>query len=307
MGVTGGQTPPDIICVQEGLATRDVLGPVGFDLCVCAGAQNLAQSVNDMVYGDAPTLKNCEQAIHDQLLCNQIYVRKGSPWQVVDKGAIPISSELYLDGGGGRATGKLAIRSMVWVKIRRIGSEGPYVYVMCTHLTGGRFEDQFFVQKLCDERYDQPTRIIKFFQDRSDAKDNDVGIILGDFNATEEYTASGPMSGYFKASIANSAGVQADAEAKGISSNLEESFKAYMVSPFEAIKKQGWKFAYNQEQVGVTSGFGHLIDHMALSRPLEVVSADVIFLTNQKFGNKPPDTDCPLTDHNSVKAVFAIE
>merc|ERR1712194_495846 len=78
--VTGGISPPDIICVQEGLANRDVLGPVGFELCVCAGKDGMAQSVHDMVYGDAATLKGCDEAIHAQLLCNQIYVRKGTSW-----------------------------------------------------------------------------------------------------------------------------------------------------------------------------------------------------------------------------------
>jgi len=56
----------------------------------------------------------------------------------------------------------------------------------------------------------------------------------------------------------------------------------------------------------VTSGFGHLIDHMVMSRPLNVISAKVIFLTNQKIGNKTRDTDLPLTDHNAVKTTFGI-
>merc|ERR1712039_491479 len=213
-------------------------------------------------------------------------------------------------GGGGRATGRLAIRSMVWVKLRREGAqglEGPCVYVMCTHITGGRFEDQFFVQQLSDERYHQPEKIMSFFNDRPEPSSDDVGILLGDFNSTQEYQAGGPMSGYFKSAIATSEGVKSDAASKGIEGALEDHFKAYMVSPFAAIKDSGWTFAYDQDMVGVTSGFGHLIDHMALSRPLELLSANVIYLTNQKFGNKPPDTDIPLTDHNSVKAVFAVK
>ena len=114
------------------------------------------------------------------------------------------------------------------------------------------------------------------------------------------------MSGYFKASIAGSPGVQADADAKDVKgSALEECFKAYMISPFAAFRKHGWCFAYGSE-VGVTSGFGHLVDHMAMSRPLQVSSAKVSYLTNQKIGNKPPDTDLPLSDHNSVKTVFLI-
>merc|ERR1712217_169825 len=112
------------------------------------------------------------------------------------------------------------------------------------------------------------------------------------------------MSGYFKASIAGSPGVQADAAAKAVQANLEDHFKEYMISPFTAINKRGWFFVYGSE-IGVTSGFGHLIDHMVTNRPI-MSSATVTYLTNQKFGNKPPDTKLPLTDHNSVRAAFVI-
>jgi len=297
----------DIICVQEGLSNKNVLTPVGFELCICAGEEQVAQSVHDMVYGDAATLRTCDPTFHNQLLCNQIYRRQGSSWNVLDKGVIQISSDLQLVGGGGRAQGKLAIRSMAWVKIQRKGGNGPAAYVMCTHFSGGRFEDQYFVQQLADERFVQPTKILDFFENRPNPRDDDVGLLIGDFNATTEYTVDGPMHGYFKAGIVGSAGVQADASAADYKEDqLCELFKTYMISPFTAIAKKGWSFAYTQEQVGVTSGFGHLIDHMAMSHPIKVVSAKVIHLTNQKFGSKAPDTDLPLTDHNSVKAIFDV-
>lgn len=92
----------------------------------------------------------------------------------------------------------------------------------------------------------------------------------------------------------------------GVEEELEKQFKEYMISPFEAINKHGWTFAYDRQHVGYTSGFGHTIDHMSMSRPLQVLSADVVYLTNQKFGNKEKDTDLPLTDHNSVKTTFGI-
>jgi len=305
--VTGGDSPPDVICVQEGIASKNVLDAVGFDLRVCAGAQKTAQSVHEMVYGDAPTLRSCKEELHQELLCNQIYLRKNSMWSIIDSGVKQISTDLQLVGGGGRAQGKLAVRSMVWVRLRRSGTNGPTVFVMNTHLTGGRFEDQYFVQQLQEERSHQPERIMRFFEEqRPNPQADDVGILLGDFNATADYVAGGPMSGYFKASIAGSQGVQADAAAGNVTEeDLENHFKQYMISPFTAINKHGWSFAYGSE-VGVSSGFGHLIDHMAMSRPLEVASSKLIYLTNQKFGNKPPDTDLPLTDHNSVKTVFLI-
>mmetsp|Transcript_8297 Transcript_8297/g.18539 ORF Transcript_8297/g.18539 Transcript_8297/m.18539 type:complete len:392 (+) Transcript_8297:62-1237(+) len=308
--VTGGDAPPDCICVQEGIAGKDVLGPVGFDLVVCAGELGVAQSVYDMVYGHEPTLQACDSSLHSRLLCNQIYLRQGSEWGVHGSGVLQTSSNSELQGGGGRATGVLAVRSMVWVKLRRKGSAGtgPSVYVMCTHITGGRFEDQYFVQQLAQERYNQPDSIISFFNERSQSDENDVGILLGDFNATTEYIPDGPMQRYFKAQISSSLGVQSDAEAAALSApELEERFKQYMISPFKCIRDtHGWQFAYTQAQVGVTSGFAHLIDHMAMSRPLKVVSAEVMFLTNQKFSDVK-DTNLPLTDHNSVKVVFLVE
>jgi len=305
--VTGGDSPPDVICVQEGIASKNVLDAVGFDLAVCAGAKKIAQSVYEMVYGDAPTLKTCKEELHQELLCNQIYLRKNSVWSVVDSGAMQISTDLQLVGGGGRAQGKLAVRSMVWVRLKRSGTTGPTVFVMNTHTSGGRFEDQYFVQQLAEERFHQPMRIIRFFKDeRPNPQADDIGILLGDFNATADYVPGGAMSGYFKASIAGSQGVQHDAEAGNVQGeDLEHHFKQYMISPFTSINKQNWSFAYGSE-VGVTSGFGHLIDHMAMSRQLTVSSSKLIYLTNQKFGNKPPDTDLPLTDHNSVKTVFLI-
>lgn len=305
--VTGGDSPPDVICVQEGLASKDVLTPVGFEKTVCAGASGIAQSVYEMVYGDAPTLKTCSDKLHGELLCNQIYMRRGSSWRLVDSGVMQISTDLQLVGGGGRAQGKLAVRSMVWVKLR-LQEDLPAVFVMCTHITGGRFEDQYFVQQLAEERFHQVDRIISFFNNsRPNPSSDDLGILLGDFNATTEYLSGGPMSGYFKASIAGSDGVKSDADAAeshGNKVNLEEQFQCYMLSPFRAIRRHGWSMAYGPE-LGITSGFGHLIDHMAMNKSLPS-KAKVIYLTNQKFGNKPPDTDLQLTDHNSVLTVFTI-
>jgi hypothetical protein len=239
-------------------------------------------------------------------LCNQIYIRPDSDWKVIDSGVMQISSELQLVGGGGRAQGPLAVRSMAWTKLAQMRrGDLPAVYVMCAHITGGRFEDQYFVQQLAEERFYQVERMCDTFfrTKRPSPEDDDIGILVGDFNATTEYVPNGPMSGYFKAGIASSEGVKADAEASG-KLDLEEQFKKYMLSPFEAIKKHGWSLAYGPE-LGITSGFGHLIDHMALNRKVDC-SAKVQFLTNQKFGKGPPDTNLVLTDHNSVKSTFTI-
>jgi endonuclease/exonuclease/phosphatase family metal-dependent hydrolase len=257
-----------------------------------------------MVYGDQNSLKQCDEYYHQQLLCNQIYVRKDTDWDLVDSGVVKISSDFDLQGGGGRAKGKLAIRSMVWAKFKR--DNLPIAYVMCTHITGGRFEDQYFVQNLLEERSQQLERIISFYESRPDPKQHDVGILVGDFNATMDYDPGGAMSSYFKGAIAGSEGVQADAKEAGLRlDSLEDHFKHYMISPFTAIRRRGWFHAYGAE-VGITSGFGHLIDHMVTSRSIDCASAKVIYLTNQKFGDRPKDTELPLTDHNSVKVEFKI-
>mmetsp|Transcript_87707 Transcript_87707/g.168217 ORF Transcript_87707/g.168217 Transcript_87707/m.168217 type:complete len:408 (+) Transcript_87707:98-1321(+) len=302
----GGACPPDVICVQEGLEHRDILSELGFELVVCTGRDGVAQSVSDMVYADDQALRGCDPADHQMLLCNQIYVRQELSWSVADCGVEQISSDLHLTGCAGRSHGKLAVRSMAWLKLR--SATGPFVYIMCTHITGGRFEDQYFAQQLSNERRLQTKRALNFFHKQVKPSSDDIGILVGDFNATTEYSEDGPMHGYFKAAIANSPGVKADALAAGLQDEqeIEELFKTYMVSPFTAIEEHGWTLAYDQTQVGPTSGFGHLVDHMATSRPLEVVSAEPVHFTNQKFGNKPKDTTLPLTDHNAVKTVFLI-
>lgn len=304
----GGTSPPDVICVQEGLATRNVLRDVGYDLIVCAGERGVAQSVREMVYSDETALGGCKEESHDQLLCNQFYIRRGCSWFVVDTGAKQISSRLDLAGGGNRVCSPLAVRSMLWLKLRKSRTSGASVYIMCTHITGGRFEDQYFVQQLVDERRRQLERCDTFFkEDRLDPHPDDLGLLVGDFNATETYTADGPMHGYFKTGIANSPGVREDAEAAGImtEAELEERFKAYMTSPFRALRARGWMFAYGDE-VGITSAFGHLIDHMALSRSVPVERVEVVHLTNQKFSKKDPDTDVVITDHNAVKVTLSV-
>lgn len=77
--------------------------------------------------------------------------------------------------------------------------------------------------------------------------------------------------------------------------------------PPPGTSAKGWHFAYDQETVGATSAFGHLIDHVATSAPLEQERRpEVRFLTNQKFGGKPPDTDLVVTDHNAVQVAFLV-
>jgi len=296
----------DVIAVQEGIKSIDVFDELGYEKVACAGSAGVAQSVRQMVYDDQAALGGCPEALRDEVLCNQIYVQRGSDWQVLAHDVERVSSAISLDGGEGRCSGQLAMRSMVWVKLRRVGQDGPAAYVMCTHITGGRFEDQYFLQQLGEERREQPVRCAKFFAERRpQPHEDDVGVLIGDFNALPHYAPTGAMHSYFKTGIANSRGVQLDSERQGLASQaeLEDRFKTYMTSPFMALKDLGWTLAYGSE-VGPTSAFGHLIDHMALSRGVQVLRAEVQHLTNQKFSTGPPDTDLVLTDHNAVKVAL---
>mmetsp|Transcript_85853 Transcript_85853/g.247770 ORF Transcript_85853/g.247770 Transcript_85853/m.247770 type:complete len:358 (-) Transcript_85853:96-1169(-) len=309
-----GDGAPDVIAVQEGISSKDELKIFGFERIVCSGEGEAAQAqtVKEMVYSDAGALKACAEDLHSELLCNQLYCRNDSKWTVVGRGTEPVSSDIELNGRGGRAQGKLVKRSMVWAKLVRPDAkedakEGA-VYVMCTHITGGRFEDQYFVQELAEERKKQVEACIKFYEVRENKHEKDVGILVGDFNALSKYDSNGPMHAYYESSIKTSAGVKADAAAMNLDdAALEKHFEQYMVSPFTVLENCKWELAYGPDSKLITSAFGHLIDHMATSRPIRKGPAEVQYLTNQKFGNKKDDTDIVLTDHNAIQVRFLID
>ena len=198
---------------------------------------------------------------------------------------------------------------MCWLMLGKPDSSKPAVCVMCTHLSGGRFEDQYFVQQLERERYSQIKRCIKFFHTMRRLKpDVDVGILVGDFNATEAYTVDGPMNAYFKSAITTSQGVWLDAKSDAVETEeaLEVKFKRYMVSPFEALKDYGWLLAYDEEEVGATSAFGHLVDYMAVSTRVVTDRPRRVILTDEKVKGKQTDTEKPTTDHNAVITAFFL-
>lgn len=110
------------------------------------------------------------------------------------------------------------------------------------------------------------------------------------------------MHGYFASSIEKSEAVKQDAASNNIAC-LENSFGKYMMSPFIAIKDEGWTLAYSEGQVGATSTFGHVIDHMAVSDHRLSAQVERLIATNQRF-SQTKDTDVPITDHNAVQATF---
>ena len=191
-----------IICVQEGLAGREALAEVGYRRIIGSDDEVtdstgrkcvLSQSIGDMVYGHQQTLKALPESEHNKLLINELYIRAaGTQWDVVESGIEQTSSDLELTGGKGtdRVSGHLAIRTVAWVHLKAKGAapEVPAVWILNTHLSGGRFEDQFYLQQLAQERYDQTGRVIDLFNRR--AGKDDFGIMVGDFNATTDYSPS---------------------------------------------------------------------------------------------------------------------
>eukprot|EP00931_Biecheleriopsis_adriatica_P018052 TRINITY_DN12738_c0_g1_i2.p1 TRINITY_DN12738_c0_g1~~TRINITY_DN12738_c0_g1_i2.p1 ORF type:complete len:225 (-),score=56.23 TRINITY_DN12738_c0_g1_i2:18-692(-) len=114
------------------------------------------------------------------------------------------------------------------------------------------------------------------------------------------------MHSYFAASVSLAPSVKVDASERNISEqDLEPCFQEYMTAPFAELRRQGWELAYQEADVGPTSAFGHLVDHMAVSDARKPVRVERLLTTNQGFGSKANrDTDIPITDHNAVTATF---
>ena len=265
-----GQTQlPDIICIQEGMPDMDVWQNLKYKLVICAGTQGVAQSVAEMTYHKQEALKCYKKDQSHKLLCNQVYLRKDSQWEVKDFGVEQISSALELAGGGGRKTAQLAVRSMCWLTLGRTDFPRTAVCVMCTHLSGGRFEDQYFVQQLERERYSQIERCIDVFRRiRHRQADVDVGILVGDFNATEAYTVD---------------------------------------APFDALMDNKWLLAYDKEQIQATSSCGPFGDYMAVSKWVVTGRPQRVILSDQKVKGKQTAMEEPTTNRNAVITPFFLQ
>jgi len=299
---------PHVICVQEGLFGTDVFSKLGYDLVVSSGhGDGTSQSVHDMVYGNTEAIKSLDESTRRAKLTNEIYVRHGCVrWELVDAGVELISSNTVLKGGGGRMEGKLAPRSVAWVQLKKTGEpKAPGVFVLCTHLTGGRFEDQYYLQSLQSERAKQIPRAMEPFYQRCEQR-KDLGVLVGDFNAMPTYDREGGIHKYYEGAIMSSEGVQHDAREAGLDDEqMIERFEHYVTSPFTAIAEKGWKLAYNPQQVGPTSSYGETVDHVATSRVC-TTHVKKFFMTNQRFGTGEPDTDLVLSDHNAVKVTIQL-
>jgi len=295
---------PDVICVQEGLEGVNVFGAAGYVKLISSEAK--AQTAREMVYDDPVGLEAVPVASHGRLVVNELYMRyQGTEWEVVETGVEQISSDVVLGRAGTGVSGPIAVRSAAWVRLRsRLAQEGPFALVINTQITGGPFEDQFFVGQLAEERRLQSERLLEVFSLRG--SEGDLGIIVGDFRAAAEDAADGYVHNYFETCIRNMGRVRDDAASTNAPiEDLEPRLRDYMHSPFATLRKNGWKLAYSHANIGATSQSGILVDHMAISRDVPVL-AEVVPTTNPRGPSAKAVTHTPISDHNAVKASFSI-
>lgn len=259
------------------------------------------------------------------MITNQLYLRSESAWEAVARGAEVISSKMMLvhEAYKGKPC-YMPVRTAVWTKLQpklRHSGDGPAIMVLNAHLTGGRYEDQCFLQRLTQERKRQAERVLKIYTRERGARD--AGIFVGDFNASAEDTrtsAEDPTVVYFNSVIWRTNTVKANAKKQGLSEEgAKKSFFEYMSAPFVVVRDHGWTFAYNEEQIGSTSTFGHLVDHMAVSdsthisvlakervltckSPPEQQAAPAMEQHGEPTQEHP--TVLGLSDHNGVKVTF---
>ena len=293
---------PHILGVQECThMTIEVLSRLGYDLVTDSYSSDTSMSVKDMVYNDNNVKESIYSTTYESHLFNAIFIHREVKlnYNILDKGYSRISSTLNLDGSSGRSSGILAYRSVVWIRIQ--DKNTGQTYLICnTHISGGRFEDLYFLQLLesGNERTKQIERVIEIANQNKDS--DDIIIFMGDFNATPNYTNPSMVS-YWKHVISNNEGVRKDAIKFNIKDDteLESKFMEHMIGPLRVLEVKGWYMLYNEEDVGATSAFGHCIDWMASNKPIPVKIKKMI-LCKQMFDKNAEKPDIVLTDHNPV-------
>lgn len=358
----------DVIAIQEGfvpaentrdlpnaaglISTEQIMSLLGFRKVVCSSSQDLlpegshaaAASVRDMVY-DSPMWINAATCTHplpkevlEGKLVNQIYARRGSKWVPNGKNLIEVTSTHFQMSGGSKTDvdcdGKdLAPRSVV---SSELVCNKQIVRALSTHVSGGRFEDQYWHGGMRDERHQQLVKIGELV-DRQPAKI--VSVLAGDYNACM----------YDSTAMKNYAGLVPRGK-----EDLE-GFLGYMKSALVACWEQGFSFSYYDakdpsiklDQFGSviapsvidrvdrflastdgtpfmrdnTSSFGHIIDWFAVKDQTEnqagVIAGSprrIVLTTQSPFSLDKSGIDNAvvnsagrsLTDHNAVKQSFTI-
>ena len=186
----------------------------------------------------------------------------------------------------------LGYRSVVCAILRHEEIEKP-VQVLCTHLSGGRFEDAYLTNELKLERSIQ---IEKCLKQRDDSADN---VLVGDFNASP--TRTNPLDSYLEV-------------LRGSQKKLSSSdYYSYMMAPFTSCAKSqnSWNLLYKDLE-GPTSTFGHVVDfymtspHMHVQTPFQKppkVERIRMIKNYMDWVNQLPKMTF-LQNHNGVKVFF---
>lgn len=244
--------------------------------------------------------------------------KKGG-WTVTDQKVVQISSDLVLPNKV-----VLGYRCVVCATLKYC--QGTHtinmkpVQILCTHLSGGRFEDQYMEEpQMAGERRRQMQHC--FDQHNPDA-DN---ILVGDFNASATKTAA--MDGYWQLLLRQTK----PSTTQQLSSC---NFYAYMMAPFAALadantnnkskySNPDWHLLYETLD-GPTSRFGHVVDYFITSPELSVVPRTIKRVrmikeymawvrptADNDFLQQHNDLDADLlkesiTDHNGVQVTFSL-
>ena len=255
-------------------------------------------------------------------LGNSIYVRKGkllressnsestdeeettnnAAWTVTAKSVVQISSEsLRLPNNT-----PLEYRCVVSITLVCSNMDKP-VQVLCTHLSGGRFEDRHMDETpfMNRERGRQMQRCL-------DQKDETAyNVLVGDFNASPTRTLA--MDGYFRL---------LQSEKKNLSMF---HFYSYMMAPFTTLAAAAaaaaaasttiannhnsnstcvWQLLYDTLD-GPTSRFGHVVDYFVTYPRLPVHAIKRVRMIQQYMEWVTPTADDDFKDESSATALCA--
>jgi len=317
----------DVLCVQEDLWqwSDAFLKPTkpfdGFLRIVSSFEQQAAHDLLRKGNGDflnydenfTSTLGNSIY-VKNELLDNNKNNHHHGGWTVTNKKVLQISSDLVLPNGT-----ILEMRSVACATLQ--GGINKPVQIMCTHLSGGRFEDKYMEEPLMrGERARQMQHCL------SQKDPSAYNVLVGDFNSSATRTKA--MDGYWQLLT------QQTEQTKQLSFT---DFYSYMMAPFTSLacsnndnnNNKDWHLLYDTLD-GPTSRFGHVVDYFVASSHLLGVpntikrvrmikeymervtpSADEDFLHQHNSSDTTLDSTTEvlkesITDHNGVQVTFFL-
>lgn len=326
----------DAICVQEDLwSWSDVfLRP---NRPFCAFTRVVSSFTEQAAHDKTQSKKN---VVHydesfTSTLGNSIYVKKelldSNTWTVTNQKVVQISSsDVILPNGsilGYRSVVCVTLDCCVDIKQSTQTPQQPpttastttkdavvqTIQILCTHLTGGRFEDVYLQEsQMVGERARQMEQCL----DQRHPNPKVFNILVGDFNASATKTSA--MDGYFQM-------LRQQQQHMALS---DLNFYSYMLAPFVTLDNKkyskSWRLLYDTLD-GPTSRFGHVVDYFVVTEssgdsvlvPSSIQRVQMIkdymewvipTVKDDIFDNNVDDLELKesITDHNGVKATFTL-